>query len=831
MVTVTGGRFAHAGLGIAVLATVLSAAPGQQPSSQARPAPAPAAQPRPRPAPALSVKVAMDRYCLGCHNARVRAGGLDVATLDLAVPTRAADVWERIALSVGRGIMPPAGAAQPDAALRRRVAAGVEAALDRAAVSAPDPGRAVVHRMNRSEYANAVRDLLALEIDATSMLPADETAEGFDNMGGALALSPALFDRYLAAARRISRLAVGDRTIGPSFASQTYQAAQTTFQAGRMSDDLPFGSRGGMAIRHQFPLDADYVCHIRLARNIVGYVRGLTNAHTLEVRLDGTRIAALTVGGVRQFTPAPLSFTGVILGDPQWEAYAVTADDGLDVRLHAAAGPHVLGVSFVDEAIEPEGVLQPALTGLGLSYSEFSSAPSGPWGPAVDAVTIDGPYEPTGPGQTPSRTRLLTCPPAAPNGEACAERLLSDLARRAYRRPVTDTEVNRLLAFFRAGAQGDAPFDTGMQTAIERLLVDPNFLFRVERDPPGVAAGVAYRVSDLELASRLSFFLWSSIPDEPLLAAAERGTLHEPATLDRHVRRMLADTRARTLVDNFAMQWLGLRSLRQPVLDEEILPEYDGNLREAFLTETRLVIGDQIARDQSVRDLLTVPYTFVNERLARHYGIPGVYGTHFRRVAVGTMRAGLLGHGSVLTATSYPTRTSPVLRGRWLLDTVLGSPPPPPPPMIPPLPDRDEQNHVLTMRQRTERHRANPACAGCHARMDPLGFALENFDAIGRWRTTGETGAAIDNSGAFPDGTTFAGVGGIRNLVVSRPDDFARTLTAKLLTYALGRSVESADMPAIRAIVRDAGVANYRWSALILGVVRSVPFQMRRAER
>ena len=831
MVTLTGGRFAHAGLGIAVLATVLSAAPVAQPSSQVRPGSAPASQASPRPVPALSVKATMDRYCLGCHSARVRAGGLDVAALDLAAPTRATDVWERIARSVRSGLMPPAGAAQPDAALRRQVAAGVEAALDRAAVAAPDPGRAVVHRMNRSEYANAVRDLLALEIDATSMLPADETAEGFDNMGGALTLSPALFDRYLAAARRISRLAVGDRTIGPSFASQTYQAAQTTFQDGRMSDDLPFGSRGGMAIRHQFPLDADYVCHIRLARNVVGYVRGLTTAHTLEVRLDGRRIATLTVGGVRQFAPAPLSFTGVILGDPQWEAYAVTADDGLDVRLHASAGPHVLGVSFVDEDIEPEGVLQPALTGLGLGYSEFSSAPSGPWGPAVDAVTIDGPYEPTGPGHTPSRARLLTCPPVAPNGEACAERLLSDLARRAYRRPVADTEVNRLLAFFRAGAQGDAPFDSGMQTAIERLLVDPNFLFRIERDPPGIAAGAPYRVSDLELASRLSFFLWSSIPDEALLAAAERGTLHEPATLNRHVRRMLADPRAHTLVDNFSMQWLGLRSLRQPVLDEEILPEYDGNLREAFLTETRLVIADQIARDQSVRDLLTVPYTFVNERLARHYGIPGVYGTHFRRVAVDARRAGLLGHGSVLTATSYPTRTSPVLRGRWLLDTVLGSPPPPPPATIPPLPDRDEQNRVLTMRQRTERHRANPACAGCHARMDPLGFALENFDAIGRWRTIDETGTAVDNAGAFPDGTAFAGVGGVRSLVDRGSDDFARTLAAKLLTYALGRSVETTDMPAIRAIVRDVAVANYRWSALILGVVRSVPFQMRRVER
>ncbi len=778
----------------------------------------------------------LDQYCVGCHSGGRPAGALALDSADLARVGDKSRVWERVARQLRSGTMPPPGSPRPDRVSGEAFAAALEAEIDRVTPS-PPPGRPVIHRLNRVEYANAVRDLLALEIDAPSLLPADESLAGFDNIGGVLSIPPSLLDRYLSAAQRISRLAVGDPAIGPSFASTTYEAPQTVFQDARMSEDLPFGSRGGIAIRHQFPLDAEYALSIRLQRNTLGYVRGLTDPHQLEVRLDGTRLGQFTIGGNKQFTPAPLSFTGVILGDPQWEAYALTADDGLTFRFRASAGPHLLAVSFLDEAFEPEGVLQPALRGLGLAYSEFSSAPSGPWGPSVDRVRVDGPYNATGTGETPSRKRLFSCRPSTPDGpvapagqDACARQIIATAARRGYRGPVAEADITRLMDFYRAGRASAGSFESGIQSAVERLLLDPKFLFRIERDPPDVKPGGAYRISDVELASRLSFFLWSSIPDDPLLEAAERGALREPVTLEAHVSRMLADDRARALVENFAVQWLALRQLRPVTLDAEIFTQYDGNLREAFLQETQLFIEDQLRRDNSVLDLLTAKYTFVNERLASHYGMPNVYGNHFRRVAVGDDRAGLLGHGSILTTTSYPTRTSPVLRGRWLLDNILGTPPPPPPPDIPALPSKGEGGRPLTMRQRTEQHRANPACAHCHVRMDPLGFALENFDAIGRWRTTGETSEPIDASGTFPDGTTFRGVLGLRTLVTSRPEDFVRVLTGKLMTYALGRPVEGYDMPAIRAIVKSAASSNYRWSALILGIVRSVPFQMRQSE-
>jgi hypothetical protein len=787
---------------------------------------------RATPQPASLNRSLLDTYCVGCHNERQPAAGLALDTLDLARVGIEAGPWERVARQLRSGLMPPPGRARPDRASIDAFVASLEAEIDSVAAASPRPGRPVIHRLNRVEYANAVRDLLAVEIDATSLLPADESLAGFDNIGGVLSMTPSLLDRYLAAARRISRTAVGDATIGPSFASRTYEVPQTVFQSARMSEDLPFGSRGGLAIRHQFPLDAEYVVRIRLRRNILGYVRGLTESHQLEVRLDGTRLTGFTIGGNRQFTPAPLSFTGVIAGDPRWEAYALTADEGLQVRFRATAGPHLVGVAFADEAIEPEGVLQPELTGLGLAYSEFSSAPSGPWGPAVDAVTIEGPHQSTGAGETESRRRLFSCRPSSSNREgACARQIIAATARRGYRGPVGDRDVDRLMAFYRAATESGGSFEAGIQAALERLLVDPRFLFRIERDPPGAGTASAYRISDIELASRLSFFLWSSIPDDLLLDAAEQGRLGSPATLETHVRRMLADPRARALVENFAVQWLGLRQLRPVTLDAEILTEYDGNLREAFLQETLLFVQDQVSQDRSVIDLLTARHAFVNERLARHYGIPGVYGGHFRRVEVGGDRVGLLGHGSILTATSPPTRTSPVLRGRWLLDNIMGTPPPPPPPDIPALPSAGDRRKPLTMRQRTEQHRSNPACAGCHVRMDPLGFALENFDAIGRWRTTGDTGEPIDASGMLPDGTIVRGVSGVRSLVVGRPEEFVRVLTGKLMSYALGRAVGDEDMPAIRAVVREASRNQYRWSALILAVVRSVPFQMRQVDR
>jgi len=771
----------------------------------------------------------LDRYCVSCHGGTRAMGGVDLRAL--AAPQSGGDAatWERVIRQVRSGVMPPAGAARPDRAAVTRFLAAAERAVDASAGTSPRPGRPVAHRLNRTEYANAVRDIFALEIDATALLPADETLEGFDNIGGVLSLSPLLVDRYLSAARRISRLAVGDPSIGPAFAAHTYRAGQAVFQDTRVDEDQPFGSRGGLAVRHHFPLDAEYVVRIALLRNILGYVRGLTAPHVLDIRLDGVRLLRVTVGGATGLVPAPLSFTGVIPGEPKWEAHAVTADEGLEVRFRATAGPHIVSVSFVEEAYALEGPQQPPLTGLGLAYSEFASAPWGPWGPAVDSVTVDGPFGPGGPGSTLSRARIFTCRPAAQADEGrCATQTLLSLTRRAYRRPASAADVDRLMPFFERGRKESGTFDGGIQAAIERLLMDPAFLFRIEHDASG-AGGAAHRVGDVDLASRLSFFLWSSVPDEALLAEAEKGTLREPASLTRETRRLLGDARARALTDNFAMQWLGLRELRPVTLDEEIYPEYDGSLREAFLRETALFVADQIARDRPVTELLNANYTFVNERLARHYGIAGVYGGHFRRVGVTGARAGLLGHGSILTATSYPNRTSPVLRGRWLLENVMGTPPPPPPPAIPALPPATLNDRVLSMRERTERHRVNPACAGCHVRMDPLGFALENFDAIGRWRATGEDGGAVDASGALPDGSRFSGVAGVRALVDSAPDMFVATLTAKLLTYALGRALEPPDMPAVRRIVRDAAKDGYRWSALIEGVVRSVPFQWRQA--
>ena len=771
----------------------------------------------------------LERYCVSCHGA-ARAGGVDLRPLAAPGARLDAALWERVVRQVRSGVMPPPGAARPDAPALSKFAESAERAIDAAAAGAPRPGRPVPHRLNRTEYANAVRDILDLEIDATALLPADETLEGFDNIGGVLSLSPVLVDRYLSAARRISRLAVGDPSIGPAFAAQTYRAEQTAFQDTRTDEDQPFGTRGGLSVRHYFPLDAEYVVRIALLRNILGYVRGLTSPHTLEIRLDGARLQRVTVGGARDLKPAPLSFTGVILGEPKWEAYAVTADDGLNARFTATAGPHTVSVAFVDEPYATEGPQQPPLTGLGFAYSEFASAPWGPWGPAVDSVTVDGPFAPSGPGATPSRRRIFTCRPARPADEAtCARQILSGLARRAYRRPPSPADLDVLMPFFARGRQASGTFDGGIQSALERLLVDPSFLFRIERPATRPASGAVYRVGDLDLASRLSFFLWSSVPDETLLVAAEGGTLHEPGVLGRQTRRLLGDPRSRALTDNFAMQWLGLRELRPVTLDEEIYPEYDGSLREAFLRETALFVADQIRRDRPVTELLSADYTFVNERLARHYGIPGVYGGHFRRVSVPDRRAGLLGHGSVLTVTSYPNRTSPVLRGRWLLENVLGTPPPPPPPAIPALPPAVAGTRTLSMRERTERHRTNPACAGCHVRMDPLGFALENYDAIGRWRDTGEGGAPIDASGALPDGTTFTGVSGVRSLVAANPAAFVTTVTAKLLTYGLGRALEPSDLPAVRRIVREAAKDGYRWSALVDGVVRSVPFQWRQA--
>ena len=772
-------------------------------------------------------RATLRRYCITCHNTRLRTADLALDALDAERVAAHPAAWEKVVAKLRSGAMPPAGRPRPDRAGYAAMAAALETDLDRAAEAEPNPGRKAAHRLNRREYANAVRDLLGLEVDGGELLPPDDVDHGFDNMADALSVSPALLDRYLFAARRIGRLAVGDPAGGP--ATETYDVPSMRFQDQRMSEELPFGSRGGLAVRHDFPADGEYEIRIRLRRQLYDYVRGLQYRQRLEVRIDGARVAEFAVGGAPG-TPPPRTFAGAVAGDAEWEEYTLHADERLALRVPVRAGSRTVGVSFVQGRTERDGVLQPRATGKVLAIAERWSSPSEAPEAAVEQVGISGPFRAAGGGDTATRRRLFVCYPTAAAEEApCARDVLKRIARRAFRRPLARADGETLMAFFEAG-RADGGFDAGIRRGLESILVDPEFLFRFEREPAG-PAGSIHPVSDLELASRLSFFLWSSIPDDELLDAAARGTLRDPGVLEAQVRRMLADSRAGALVDGFVMQWLALRTLPAVVPTPELFPEFDDNLREAFARETELFVGSQIREDRSLLDLLRADYTFVNERLARHYGIPKVYGGRFRRVRFEDgARGGLLGHGSILTVTSYPTRTSPVLRGHWLLEHVLGAPPPPPPPDVPALPDGGEAGRAASVRERLERHRENAVCASCHAPMDPLGFGLEHFDAIGGWRAAGEAGGPIDASGVLPDGTAFRGLPGLREVLLERREQFVRTVAEKLATYALGRGLEHYDMPAVRRIVREAADDDYRWSSLVLGIVRSLPFQMRSSE-
>jgi hypothetical protein len=766
-----------------------------------------------------AVRPVLDRYCITCHNQRLKTAGVVLDGFDLARVGHEADTWERVARKLRTREMPPPGLPRPEADTYDRAASTLETALEAAAMANPNPGRVVVHRLNRTEYANAVRDLLALDIDGRSLLSADEPdQQGFDNVAGVLSVSPRLLENYLSSASMVSRLAIGDRSLG--VVENNFKIPTALVQDDRTSDDLPFGSRGGTSISHQFPLDGEYRIKVLLKRQLYLYLIGMGEPHQIDVRLDGVLIKRFTIGGGGKERTAPESFAGNTQGDPDWEVYMHTADDGLTVSVPVTAGAHDVGVSFVRRHWEREGILQPPQRGFARTTNELYFG-----NPAVDIVSISGPYSAKTPQDTASRRAVFVCRPAASTGdEKCARTILSRLARRAYRRPVTEQDVETLLAFYRAG-QAEDGFEAGIQRGLRRILASPSFLFRIEREPGNVPAGSVYRVTDIDLASRLSFFLWSSIPDEELLDAAVRGTLSTPAGVERQVRRMLADPRSRALIDNFASQWLTLNKLSGVVPDVDAYPEFDENLREAFREETRLFVGSQLHEDRSVGELLTANYTYVNERLARHYQIPNVYGSHFRRVTVTDgKRGGLLGHGSILTVTSYPNRTSPVLRGRWLLDNILGAPPPPPPPDVPSL-QESADGRPRSIRQQMEAHRKNPSCAVCHVRMDPLGFSLEHFDALGKWRTSVD-GAPIDASASLPDGTKFEGVAGLRQLVSGHQDDFARTFTQKLMGYALGRSIEPTDLPAIRQITRKAAAGGYRWSSLITGIVTSTPFTM-----
>ena len=744
--------------------------------------------------------------------------------MDAASVGGGAEVWERVIGKLRMGTMPPPGRPRPDRPITDALASWLESELDRAAAARPNPGRTEsFHRLNRTEYGNAIRDLLALEVGVTPLLPADQVAEGFDNIADALSVSPALLDQYLSAARRLSRLAVGLAPSGPVI--ETYRVPPRMAQDDQVSEEVPFGSRGGVVVHHYFPVDGEYVLKIRLRREAFGYIMGLGRPHRIDVRLDGTRLELFTVGGESRGRPAPGGYAGSVDGDPEWEHYWHHADDQLALRFSARAGLRAVGVSFVSRLTDPEEVLQPVPAHSTINRGHGVEMPDG--NPAVDTLTIDGPYEVSGPGNTPSRSRVFVCRPArGADEERCAREILSTLARRAYRRPVTTGDIDTLVGFYRAGRR-DGGFDAGVQFALERILVDPSFLFRIERDPPGVAPGSVYALSGLELASRLSFFLWSSIPDDELLDVAARGSLDDPVVLERQVRRLLADPRANALVDNFFGQWLQLRDLRNVTPNSTLFPGFDDNLREALMRETELFLESQFRDDRSVLELLSADYSFLNERLARHYEIPDVHGNRFRRVTLNSPeRGGLLGQGSLLTVTSYPNRTSPVLRGKWVLDTLLGAPPPPPPPDVPSLPDRGAGGRPASGRERLEQHRENPVCATCHAQMDPLGFALENFDAVGAWRTS-DGGIPVDASGAMPGGASFRGVAGLRTTLLGHREQFVDTVIARLVSYALGRPVQHYDSPAIRKVRRDAAPGRYRWSSIIQGIVQSTPFRMR----
>ena len=783
----------------------------------------------------------LDQYCIACHNqaivnspavdgesllfTQLRGLGLTLDTENVDNVAENPEVWEKVVRKLRVGVMPPPDNPRPDNASYAAFRNWLETELDRASSSNANPGRTqAFHRLNQTEYRNAVRDLLDLDIEVAEFIPPDAPDQhGFDNNAEVLSLSPALMERYVSAAHKVAELAVG--ATPRSSTIKTYEVPLNLIQDDRFNDDLPFGSRGGAAIKHTFPVDGDYRIKVLLQTNYVDFVRGIDQAHEMEISLDGERLGVFGFGGDAPGTPAPYSYAGNIRGSDDWEEWSMAfAEDGFEVNVSVNAGPRTIGATFPREMWEQEGILQPRLFGYHLAVTELPDN-----NPSVGAILIEGPFSADGPGNTPSRQKIFSCIPASGDEEpSCAREILSTLARQAYRRPVDDNDLQSLLDFYTQG-RSQGTFDTGIQFALERLLVSPDFLFRIQQDPADVGPGDSYAINDLELASRLSFFIWSSSPDAELLDLAEQGLLRDLDVLEQQVQRMMSDERADAFIKNFVGQWLYLRNLDSHYPLPVAYPEFDENLREAFQRETELFIGDQIHSDQSILQLLSADYTYINERLANHYGISGIYGSRYRKVELDNpQRTGLLSHGSLLTVTSYPNRTSPVLRGKFILENLLGSPPPEPPPNVPALEEAGEDGRILTMREAMAQHRENPACRVCHSAMDPIGFSLENYDAVGKWRQE-FANQPIDASGTMPDGRIFEGPAGLRDLLLDQPDDFVGTVTEKLLMYALGRGLEYYDMSAVRAIVREAAKQEYRWSSVILGVVESEPFRMRRA--
>jgi mono/diheme cytochrome c family protein len=769
----------------------------------------------------------INQYCVTCHNEKTKVGGLalDSAGLD-NIPANA-DVWEKVIRKVRVGMMPPQGLPRPDAPTREALVSFLQTTLDRAAAAHPNPGRPLVHRLNRAEYANAIRDLLALDVDSASLLPPDDSGYGFDNIADVLGVSPVLLERYLSAAGKISALAVGDPGTGP--AGETFRVRQDASQDVHI-EGLPIGTVGGLLAKITLPLDGEYVLQPTLFRTNLGAMRGLEYPNTLEITVDGERVHLAEFGGNADFKANLENIT----------AAADAVEARFTTRLRLKAGPHEIGVAFLERSATQNTLrLQ--------SYIRSSNDTLDPAGhPHLLTFTVTGPFNPTGPGDTPSRRRILICrPPSSAEELPCARKILSTLSHRAYRGLSTDTDLQRLMEFYESGRRSGG-FDAGIEMALERILASPKFVFRTERDPANASPGTIYPISELELASRLSFFLWSTIPDDELLQLASQGKLRKQ--LDLQVHRMLADPKSEAIVTNFAGQWLYLRNLRGMIPNSVDFPDFDDNLRQSFLRETELFFGSIMREDRNVLDLMTADYTFVNERLARHYKIPNIYGSQFRRVTItDEARKGLLGQGSILMVTSHTDRTSPVVRGKWILDNLLGAPPPPMPANVPPL-NENPSGRVMTMRERMEEHRKNPVCASCHQIMDRIGFSLENFDAVGTWRTRegGTLGTPIDASGQLLDGTRVNGPIELREALLRRPEIFVDTMTEKLMTYALGRGLQSYDMPVVRKIVgnsagtcgyqpRSSGCQthaadsriSYRFTSLVMGIVNSTPFQRR----
>jgi uncharacterized protein DUF1592/uncharacterized protein DUF1588/uncharacterized protein DUF1587/uncharacterized protein DUF1595/uncharacterized protein DUF1585/cbb3-type cytochrome c oxidase subunit III len=775
------------------------------PCMQAAPPPQQSSNP-----PAVTNERALvDKYCVACHSDKLKTGGLSLQSVDLTNIPAGAETWEKVIHKLSLGAMPPQGLPQPDQAGVDHLVSWLTASIDHAAATNPNPGRATLHRLNRTEYANAVRDLLGLEVDPAPLLPADDESYGFDDIADVLRTSPSLLERYMSASWNLSRLAVGDPNISGDTA--TYRAKPDLSQNGHM-EGLPLGTRGGLAIRHYFPLDGEYVVKVRLWRATADVIKGLEELHQVEISVDGQRVKLATIGGKDE---QELSYTNS-------GKSASEIDARLSVHVPVKAGMRTVVATFMAEGeSQDDNILEP-FERANLDPLDFRGLP------AVDRVSITGPLKSTGPGDTASRRLIFTCRPTNRVDEVpCAKKIISTLARRAFRRPVTDNDLETLLSFYQKGRNEGGTFDSGIEAAIQLILASPEFLFRFEPDPPTLAAGAVYHISDLELASRLSFFLWSTIPDDQLLNLAALGKLHDPSVLDAQVKRMLEDPRSKSLVDNFADQWLYLRNLKNINPDFETFPDFDDNLRQAMKQETDLFINNIIREDRSIMDLIDANYTFINERLARHYGIPNIYGTDFRRVTLtDERRRGLLGQASILTVTSLPTRTSPVDRGKWILTNLIGMPPNPPPPNVPALKEHSDPGKLTSLRQRMEEHRQNEPCKSCHKLMDPIGFSLENFDAVGQWRATDE-GAKIDPAGVMFNGAKIDGPTSLRQILMAKPDIFAGVFAEKLMIYALGRGVQYYDMPTLRSIVRDAGRNDYRLSAIVLGIVKSTPFQMK----